>query len=119
MPKEMTSHERFRRMYAHEEADRIPVVDGPWSATIERWLREGLPKDVPWEDYFGMDRCGSIGVDNSPRYEAKVLEETPEYRVVTTAWGATLKNWTHAASTPQFMGSPSWTRIPGGRPRAG
>ncbi len=35
--KTMTSHERFRRMFAHQDADRIPIIDSPWDATIERW----------------------------------------------------------------------------------
>ena len=65
---EMTSRERFARMYAHREADRVPVIDSPWEATIERWQSEGMPKDVDYSDFFGLDRMGAIGVDNSPRY---------------------------------------------------
>lgn len=99
----MTSHERFARMYAHQEADRVPIIDGPWSATIERWHREGMPDNISYVDYFDLDHVASIGVDNSPRYEAKTLEETDEYRVHTTAWGATLKNWKHAGGVPQFL----------------
>ena len=26
----MNTHERFSRMYAHQEADRVPMMDGPW-----------------------------------------------------------------------------------------
>ena len=100
---QMTSHDRFARMYAHQEADSVPIIDGPWGATIERWHREGMPKDVSFVDYFGLDHVASIGVDNSPRYECKVVEETDEYRIATNAWGATLKNWKHAASTPDFL----------------
>ncbi len=43
---EMTSHERFKRMFEHREADRIPIIDDPWDATIERWQREWMPTDV-------------------------------------------------------------------------
>jgi len=100
---EMTSHERFKRMFEHREADRVPIIDGPWGATIERWQREGMPEDVSYVDFFGLDKVAGIGVDNSPRYECKVLEETDQYRVSTSQWGATLKNWKHAASTPEFM----------------
>ncbi|MCL2752204.1 MAG: hypothetical protein FWE62_05565 [Firmicutes bacterium] len=32
-----------------------------------------------WPDYFGADKLGYIGMDHSPRYPAKVLEETAEY----------------------------------------
>ena len=100
----MTTHERFRRMFEHREADRVPILDIPWGATIERWHREGLPEGVDWTDHFGLDKVAPIGVDNSPRYEVKVLEETDDYCVSTTTWGATMKNWKHAASTPEFLG---------------
>jgi uroporphyrinogen decarboxylase len=42
-------------------------------------------------------------VNNSPRFEAKTLEETDEYTITFTEWGATLKSWKHAASTPEFL----------------
>jgi len=100
---EMTSHERFQRMYDHRPADRVPIIDSPWSATIERWHREGMPRDVSWAEYFGTDHVAGISVDNSPRYEERVLEETDRYKVWTTRWGATLKEWTHAGGTPQFL----------------
>jgi uroporphyrinogen decarboxylase len=99
----MTSHERFARMYAHQEADRVPIIDSPWGATIERWHREGLPAGVSFVDYLDLDHVAPIGVDNSPRYEAVTIEETEEYRVRTTAWGATLKEWKHAGSVPEFL----------------
>jgi len=101
---ELTSRERFQRMFEHREADRVPIIDGPWGATIERWHREGMPEDVSYVDYFGLDKTAGIGVDNSPRYEATVLEETEAYRVHTTQWGATERNWKHAASTPEHIG---------------
>lgn len=112
---EMTSRERFARMFAHQEADRIPIIDSPWDATIERWQREGMPKTVSYVDYFGLDRVVTIGVDNSPQYEQRVIEETDEYKTYTSQWGATLKNWKHAASTPQFLNftivdPESWTK---------
>lgn len=99
----MNTHERFKRMYEHKEADRIPVIDSPWGATIERWRREGMPEGVDYVDYFGLDRTVGIWLDNSPRYEEKVLEETPEYKIYTSGWGVTMKQWKHAASTPEFL----------------
>ncbi|HOX37260.1 MAG TPA: uroporphyrinogen decarboxylase family protein [Candidatus Brocadiia bacterium] len=99
----MTSYERFKRMYEHREADRVPIIDGPWGATIERWQREGMPKDVSYVDYFGLDHTAGVGADISPRYESKVIEQTDEYTISTTGWGATLKQWRHAASTPEFL----------------
>ncbi|HET6384271.1 MAG TPA: uroporphyrinogen decarboxylase family protein [Armatimonadota bacterium] len=99
----MTSHERFSRMFQHREADRIPIIDDPWGATIQRWHSEGLPENVSFIDYFDLDRVAHINVDNSPRYPVKTLEETPEYRIHTSAWGATLKDWKHAGGVPEFL----------------
>ncbi len=101
--KELTTRERVRRMFEHKEADRIPITDSPWGATIERWNNEGMPKDVSYVDFFGLDSFDHIGVDISPRYECKTLKETPEYTIYTTGYGVTLKSWKHAASTPEFI----------------
>jgi uroporphyrinogen decarboxylase len=100
---EMTMHERMRRTYAHQEADRCPILDGPWASTLARWRREGMPEGVEWTDYLGADKIQGIGADNSPRFPVEVLEETGEYRVHTTAWGATKKDWLHAGGTPQQL----------------
>lgn len=99
---QLTTRERFRRVYAHRDPDRVPIFDFPWPTTIERWRAEGLPADIDWEDYFGTDRVFTVIVDNSPRYPKKVIEETPEYKIYTTEWGVTLKQWRHIASTPHY-----------------
>ncbi len=99
----MTSRERFACMYEHRPADRIPVIDEPWAATIERWQTEGMPKDVNWVDFFDLDHVAHVGVDNSPRYEVKVLEQTDEYKVHTSKWGVTMRDWKHAGGTPEFL----------------
>jgi len=90
-------------MFQHREADRVPIYDSPWSSTIERWQAEGMPKGVDYRDYFDIDKVAQINVDNSPRYEIKVMEETEEYIIHTTSWGVTLKEWKHMDSTPEFL----------------
>lgn len=99
----MTTHERFQRMFSHREADRVPIIDSPWAGTIRRWQNEGMPRDVDWADYFGIDKVAGIGVDITPRYEVKVLEETDRYVISTTPWGVTLKNFKELDSTPEFL----------------
>lgn len=99
----MTSRERFLRMFEHKEADRIPIIDDPWDATIERWQREGMPADVNYVDYFGLDKLARISCDNSPQYERRIVDETDTYQTVISQWGVTQKTWKHAASTPQFL----------------
>ena len=99
---EMTTRERYQRMFEHKEADRVPIIDGPWGATVERWQREGMPAGMSFVDYFGLDKVTGVGGDNSPRYEVRTLAETDEYKITTSSWGVTFKNWKHAASTPAY-----------------
>lgn len=99
----MTSKERFSRMFQHKEADRVPIFDRPWAGTIARWEREGMPKGMDWRDYFDTDKVSTISVDITPRYEEKVLEETDDYRIVTSEWGVTMKQFKEQDSTPEFL----------------
>ncbi len=101
--KTMTSHERFTRIFNHQEADRVPMLGAPWGSTLERWVREGMPEGVNFNEYFGLDEAPAIFIDISPRYPERVVEETDDYIIKFDAWGTTSKNWKHASSTPHFM----------------
>lgn len=103
MADRFTSYERIKRIFEHKEADRVPITDSPWASTLERWRREGMPEDADYSDYFGLDKVVGIGADNSPRYPEEILEETDEYIIKTNEWGATMKNWRHSGSTPEFL----------------
>jgi uroporphyrinogen decarboxylase len=41
--------------------------------------------------------------DNSPRYPAQVISETDSDVTYTSSWGVTMRQWKHAASTPEFL----------------
>lgn len=99
----MTTHQRVMRMLSHQEADQVPFTDGPWGSTLDRWHREGLPKDIDWRDYFGLDHLEGIGADNGPRLPHRIIEETDEYVIAYTSWGATLKNWKKHGGVPEFL----------------
>ena len=99
----MTSKERFKRMYEHKEADRIPIIDSPWRGTFRRWYKEGLPRDIEWTKYFDIDLTAGIGGNYSPRYPTQILEETDTYTIHTTAWGGTQKSFKFEDSTPEFI----------------
>ena len=101
--KTMTSRERVGRMFEHKEADRVPITDSPWEGTLARWKKEGMPAGADWREFFGVDLMETIGVDVSPRYERKVLEETDEYKITTSEWGVTFKNFKIADSTPEYL----------------
>lgn len=99
----MTTKERFLRMYAHQEADRIPIVDDPWQGTIARWQQEGMPKGIDWRDFFQVDKSEIVSVDISPRYPVKILEENDRYYIATSPWGVTMKHFKELDSTPEFL----------------
>ena len=99
----MNSWERFKRMYEHREADRIPIIDNPWTGTIRRWRNEGMPADADWRDYFGVDKQSVINVDISPRFPQKIIEETDRYIISTTSWGLTKKSFKMEDSTPEML----------------
>lgn len=99
----MTVKERFRRMYEHREADRVPIIDSPWRGTIKRWIREGMPEKADWAEYFGVDRVRGVGVPISPGFERRVIEETDRYIIFTSDWGVTMKQFKEDDSTPEFI----------------
>ena len=99
----MTTRERFQRMYAHQEADRVPILGAPWATTLARWRKEGMPAGVHYADYFGLDLAAAVRGDTSPRYPTRIVEETDEYIIRADAWGTTAKNWKHASSTPHWI----------------
>ena len=102
MAQKLTTRERFERMYEHKDADRVPILDSPWDSTINRWVEEGMPTR-DYVEYFDLDKVSTIHVDNSPQYPQKTIEETEDYIIYTTQWGATLKSWTKHGSTPEFL----------------
>ena len=99
----MTSKQRIGCVMEGKIPDRVPIFDNPWSATVLRWRREGLPADVEPREYLGMDKVARIWPDMSPRFEPKIIESTDEYEIRTTEWGATMKNFKTSASTPEFL----------------
>lgn len=100
---ELTTYERIKRMYEHRDADRVPIFDSPWEATIKRWHKEGMPEGVDYRDFFDLDHIATIQVDNSFQYPYEVIEETEDYIIYTSQWGVTQKQWKNANSTPEFL----------------
>ena len=106
---EMNSRERILRTFAHKEVDRIPMVDSAWAGTVKRWLAEGMPTD-DWQAYFGFDKVVRITPNNSPKYEAKIIEKTDKYTIRTTSWGQTQRVFNALDSTPEVLDNYYCTR---------
>ena len=99
----LTERERMLRTFRRQEIDRIMMLDTAWRGTIKRWQNEGMPLNTSWERHFGLDRVIRLTPDNSPRFERRVLEENDRYRIVTTPWGATQKQFRELDSTPECL----------------
>ena len=102
---EMSSRERVRTAIGREEPDRVPVYDGPWPATLERWRAEGMPADADARDFFNYD-LRDIGADLSPRFPVRTLGEDEEYVTETTAWGGVRRNHKDRSTTPEIIECP-------------
>ena len=96
----MTNQERVRRMFEHKEADRIPVKNHPWGATIERWLSEGMPSN-DYARHVGLDAFGYIHIDSSPRFPWKLIYEDDRINICKNNEGAIVKNLKQSASVPE------------------
>ena len=77
----MNSQERVRRVLAGELPDRVPLDDGYWTTTVERWRREGLPADVSPQEYFGTDEIVRLEGDWSLQLPEEVLAESGQMRL--------------------------------------
>ncbi|MCS7222381.1 MAG: uroporphyrinogen decarboxylase family protein [Anaerolineae bacterium] len=97
-----TPRERVRLALDHKEADRIPIHDSPWAATVARWQREGLPDGIPPEEYFGYE-LRLFSVDLTPQYPVRVLYRSEEYIVETTPYGGVRKNHRDYSTTPELI----------------
>ena len=98
-----TTKERIQRLIEKKPVDRIPIVDSPWHSTWLNWIKQGLNPNLDWHDYFGVDKIEQFNIDISPRYPEKVVEETADYIITTSNWGATLKNFKFHGSVPEFL----------------
>ncbi|MCS7225055.1 MAG: uroporphyrinogen decarboxylase family protein [Armatimonadetes bacterium] len=98
----MTTRQRWRTVLGRQQPDKVPIHDSPWPETIRRWQREGLPAEIPVEDYFGYEMVG-FSFDQSPMFEVKTLYKDNEYIIETTPYGGVRKNFRTYASTPEII----------------
>jgi uroporphyrinogen decarboxylase len=105
----MNARERVKLALNHREADRIPIHDGPWAATVDRWRTEGLPSGISADDYFGYELRG-FGPDISPMFPVEVLSEDEEYIVERNSYGGIRKNHRDFSTTPMIIDYPCKNR---------
>lgn len=95
MTSELTTVERFKRVAAFREADRLPVVEwaGYWNKTVDRWRGEGLPDELVTafdiRAHFGLDRWQQFWIrargpetPRPPSHGAPIIRSRDEFRSV-------------------------------------
>lgn len=113
---ELTNRERFNRVMHFQPVDRCPVWHvGEWGETLERWHREGLPRETTdIVAHLGFDYRGNMdmNVELDPPFSREVLEEDERTRVVRREDGAVVRMFTesHSLSMPQWLDWPVKTR---------
>jgi len=106
---ELKPRERIKMILQHREADRIPIHDSIWQATVDRWRSEGLPSGVSPNDYFGFE-IAIFEADTSPRFPIEVLYEDEEYIVERDQYGGIRKNHKDYSTTPLIIDYPCKSR---------
>jgi uroporphyrinogen decarboxylase len=111
----MTRRERFLETMTFGRPDRPAAADYfAYDSTRERWEKEGLPRGVDLNEYFGMDfdpfnwKIPGGQMVLAPAFEEAVIEETQDYRIVRKATGEVVR--TLKDVPPPAM--PQWIRHP-------
>ena len=84
----MDSRERITRILSGQCPDQIPLFDTYWTTTIERWHREGMPRDISPQAYFGTDEIARIGGDYTMQFPERVLTQNAEEKTYWDSDGA-------------------------------
>ena len=111
---ELTMRERVLRTFRYEAVDRTPLnLVGPWSDTLARWRREGLPSDVTdVHGFLGVSRfgCGTTNITPiagpHPVYERKILREEGDAVYSIDRYGRTQKDFKSHTTMPEWIEFP-------------
>jgi hypothetical protein len=103
----MTNRELFLNIMHYRPVDRMPVIHwAGWPETRERWLNEGLPKDVPEHRFFGaagLNHPIDVYIGLYPLFEEQTVEETAEYRIFRQSDGVIAQHWKNKSCIPHFI----------------
>lgn len=99
----MTARDRLVAALTHREADRVPILEEIWPSTHARWVAEGLPVDVPFDRYLGIEEFIAFGIDDSFRLPRRVEEETAGRVLAWDANGALVQTRQDGVSAPHVL----------------
>ena len=103
----MTTRALCQAIMHYEDFDRVPVFHWTgWEETLERWVAEGMPKDVNQNEYFNAaPMWAGVGVELGlfPPFEEEVLEDTDAYRIFRDGAGVVQQDWKHKSCIPHYI----------------
>lgn len=111
----MNSRERFHATMRYKPVDRPWSWEmGPYAATVDRWLKEGLRSRAALAHMGRYDRLEHAGVNfwHDPPFEALVLEETAEHTIYQDADGVTKEKKREAGAGSSFPAMPRYVSFP-------
>jgi uroporphyrinogen-III decarboxylase len=112
----MNDRERFLATMNYRERDHCPWGEmGFWPETLERWHKEGWPRDISLNQFFGFDHHRqqvNVSMGFIPSFKREIIEETERYRVVRREDGVIAKEFKGELSyhMPQWLRFPMETR---------
>jgi uroporphyrinogen decarboxylase len=83
----MNSRERIATVLSGGIPDRVPIHDGFWKTTVDRWRREGMPQGISPHDFFGLEMVWISG-DWSLQLPERVLSQDAQSRTYWDEMGA-------------------------------
>ncbi len=86
----MDGKTRVRNAIQRKPLDRIPRYDSFWEDTLTEWQAQGMPADIPTDDYFDWD-IRMMHVDASMRQEQQVLTSDGAFVVYKDRAGYTVR----------------------------
>ena len=111
----MNSRERFHATLRYGAIDRPWSWEmGPYPATIDRWLGEGLRSRADLPHVGQYDRLEHVGVNfwQDPPFEPKVIEETAEHTVYQDGDGVTKERKREAGAGSAYPAMPRYVSFP-------
>lgn len=103
----MQDRDLFQNIMHYGAFDRMLVWHWTgWPETIERWVGEGMPRDVDQSAYFKVSPLPP-GVPMNchlfPLFEEQTIEETDEYRILRQADGVVAQHFKNRSALPHYV----------------
>ena len=108
----ITERQRVLRTLRYEDVDRRPLhLAAPWTHTVQRWRREGLPGDQDPHEHLGVRGTAVINLspiyhDVYPPFEEKVIREDEQYVYHTDNYGCMRRDFKDHTSMPEWVEAP-------------